>query len=35
LAAISNNAGLRIAYVGKVAEMFELFGDELCRRIRL
>jgi len=35
LAAISNNAGRKIAYEGKVAQMFDQFGDELCRRIGL
>jgi chromosome partitioning protein len=35
LAAISNNAGRNIAYKGKVAQMFDQFGDELWRRIDL
>jgi cellulose biosynthesis protein BcsQ len=35
LAAISNEAGRRIAYDGKVSQMFEQFGDELCGRIGL
>jgi chromosome partitioning protein len=35
LAAIANNAGRRIAYESKVADMFDEFGDELCRRIDL